>query len=128
MLTVYIPLKPGQDPSTVTGDVDIQKLHFKFAEMSDQELIDLAAGVGKSLNAMEKWHKSAVDILKGRLVVPQAVGEVTTTQAEKYIAHYSKEARVDIDRESVKKDMGDDWYAAHCKRLEYVKLSFKPID
>lgn len=129
VVMVPIFLKPGQDFADFDPnayEIDLQPYSFKFAQRTDKEIIDEMGTLNVLAKACEKWLATAKDVLKGRLKMPEVVGDNVVVPGGSYFATVSLKAREDIDRELIKKEMGEDWYAAHCKRTEYTELRIKP--
>lgn len=123
----YVVVKPGVNPDSINVEVEVVKLSYAFADMSDQALIDLAEEVDLSLKALAKWNTTAREILKERLTKPQQAGDTVITNGVRFAAHYAMKARVAIDQEAVRTEMGDQWWADHCKRTEFYELRIRPI-
>jgi hypothetical protein len=122
-----IVLRPGVKPEAV-GAVEYvaMPLDWFFAAKSEADLIDQIAKAEDHLKAITKWAKAGREVLKKRWNAPSA-GEILVTPGQMFQAEFATKVRMDIDRESVRKDMGDEWYAAHCARTEYQELRFKPL-
>lgn len=124
---LFVVCAPGIDPSTVQVKSSLEVLGWKFSDMDRGDLIDLAAQVDSQLKVLGKWHEAAKGVLKQTLPVPADPGTETVTLGRKFEAHYVKMVRSDIDRDSVKRDMGDKWYGEHCKTTEVLQLKIVPI-
>lgn len=119
-------VKPGLRAEAVEAQPEVMVLDFMFATKGDSDLVEQCGRVDRQLKALEKWFEAAKDVLKSRLPVPDTIGTNTETFGENWKAVYSRENRIDIDRESVKRDMGEEWYGQHCKETPILKLQFKP--
>jgi hypothetical protein len=126
-VNVYAVCKPGTDPDDVHVVPNLIKLGFQFGKMEPGEIVEAIALASAYSKALDKWTEAAKEALKPKLEAPAEVGQKTVTPGVTYEAHYSLEARVALDQEKIKNEMGPDWVAAHSKRTEYYKLMFKPI-
>ena len=128
-LTAVIPIvsKPGVDvaPDQLI-ELTPEVLGWKFASVDTETLTDQIARANRFMGALEKWVKAAKVAYLTRLPVPLR-GLPVVTQGKEFMSVYSAMERADIDREAVKKDMGEEWYTAHCKTTSYVQVSFKPL-
>lgn len=101
-------------------------LDWMFGEKIPQDMIDTIGAVEEHFKLLEKWLKAARDVLKRKVQEPQEAGQETVTVASRFEAHYIKSWRTDIDRDSVKRDMGQDWYNEHCESTPILTLKVTP--
>lgn len=123
----FLIVAPGQDPAGVGVTPEVVKLGWKFAEFDRGDLIDQVKEVDTHMKALEKWCEAARGVLKQTLPVPNQDLPETVTPGKKYEAHFIWSIRRDIDRDTVRKDMGDSWYASHCKESPILTLKIVPI-
>jgi len=129
---VPIVLKPGVDPEafrtkynvSITADF----LHWMFAKTSEKEFVDSIARAKSFLASLEKWVKAANEAMKGRIKLPDIINESVVTQGFSYVAVATLRERMDIDREKVKAEMGDEWYNARCSPVQYTEIRYKTIE
>lgn len=125
----FVVIAPGRDPSTFDKSsihVEVQKLHWKFADIPEGELIDLAKQVDDNIKALEKWCEAARGVLKQRLPAPAEPGDETVTRGRLFEAHYVHSTRTALDQERVKAHFGADlpnW----CKTTPVFTLKIVPI-
>jgi hypothetical protein len=124
-VNVYGVVKPGVEPGAVNVVPHLIKLGWKFAEQSTEQLIDTIQEVDDYVGALEKWVKTAREVLKPRLPVPE-IGQETVIRGVQYEAHYTRSVRTDVDRDKVKAYFGDA-YGEYCKSSEILTLKIKPI-
>ena len=130
-LTVPVIIKPGIDPEEfakqyypeLTADV----LGWMFAKVPTDQFVDSIARAKKFHAVLEKWIKSANEAMKAKVDLPSIVNESTTTRGTLYMAVTTLRERVDIDRDKVKTDMGEEWYAAHCTPVQYTEIRYRPL-
>ena len=128
-LTAVVPLvtKPGSEiPIDQEIHLTPEVLGWKFASVETSQLTDQIARAIKFHAALEKWVKAAKVAYSTRLSVPLQ-GLPVVTRGTEFMSVYSAMERADIDREAVKKDMGEEWYTAHCAVTSYFQMSFKPV-
>lgn len=123
---LFVIVPPGVTADMVEVEANVQKIDFNFAEKSEQEMIDNMALVNSQQAALEKWLKTAKEVMKARLVAPALAGEFTRATGTNFEVNYWKKERTDVDRQAIIAEMGEEWYANHCKTTEYYELRFSP--
>lgn len=128
---LFIVAAPGVAPDAaqaLASEVEVEKvgLHWKFADFTQEDLIDLSKQVDQQLAALEKWNEMARNVLKQKLPKPADAGTETVTRGRFFEAHYVKSVRTDIDREKVKVHLGDR-YPEFCKTSDIYTLKIVPV-
>lgn len=125
-VNLFVVVPPGSTSDAIEIEANIQKIDFNFAEKSEKEMIDSMALVNAQQAALEKWLKTAKEVMKARLVAPAKTGEFTQATGTKFEVSFWKKERTDVDRQAIITEMGEEWYAAHCRTTEYYELRFAP--
>lgn len=123
----YVVVAPGKNPDLVLVEPSVQKLTWNFGQMDRGDLIDLVEEVDEFCSAYVKWVKAAREVLKQTLEAPTAENPQVIVAGHRYQANYTYSIRRDINREMVRKEMGDKWYADHCSESPVLTLKITPI-
>lgn len=128
--TVFLAGKPGFDYSTIDVRAIPLMLNWKFAELSNEEIIGTCGRLAKQIASTEKWLEAAKEILKERLLKDRTINVGSGLEfsgSMQIAATLSKRERTGIDTERLKADFGDAWYASYCKTTEYYEIRWKEI-
>jgi alpha-L-fucosidase len=123
---VFAVGKPGMDYSIADHHYTGTVLTWKFATIAQKDLIDQVAAVNAEMAKLKKWVEAAKEILK-TYAPAMLVGDTKPVNGSIWVASYSKRSRSGLDGDAVKAEMGDAWWAAHCKDTEFVEIRFKKI-
>lgn len=93
-----------------------------IGDLDDEQLIDLLGSFRKIKSLADKYDKTISGILKAKLPAEE---EFT---AGRFTFYMQVTQRTDIDRDLLKTEMGEDWYAEHCKTSEVVISKCQPIE
>jgi hypothetical protein len=88
---------------------------------NDAQLIDRIAELNAQMKPIESEIKFLKEAAKARLSIGEHQGNV-------YQCVVAERGRTDIDRERVKEEMGEEWWADHCKTTTYQEIRFKKIE
>lgn len=126
---VYVAGKPGFDYSNVEASFNGEILSWKFATMSQAEIIAKLAVVSKYVSMLDKWIETAKEVLKANPIKETIVVGDTKEVAgiNGWIATYAHRERTGIDTELLKSKFGDAWFAEHCKTTDYYEIRFKQV-
>jgi hypothetical protein len=104
-------------------------LDWNFAGMTREQMIAKCAQVSKYMSTLEKWVETAKTILKDQApALGLKVGDAKEVSgAAGWVANYAYRERISLDTEAVKAEMGEAWFAAHCKSTEYYEIRFKQV-
>lgn len=121
--------KPGMEISPEDCEPQLVVLSWKFATIPQPRLLYLLNRVDAVVKALEKWATAAKEIIKTSVEGADSmkVGDQKILEAEPgaLIPVFTKRERTGLDSEKIKEEMGEAWYAAHCKTTEYFELRFK---
>jgi len=126
---VPVVLNPGDTAGDPNDGFELvpEFLEFKFGKQETAPLIDQVARANTALASITKWVKAAKVILGKRFVVPTDSDSPTINPGVKFVGVYSKRTRNALDQERVKEEMGEEWFALHCKETSYFEMRFKPV-